>query len=220
MDAILIDVVGTVAPFSLISRLDDDFAQHGLVAIVMAEGTLQQTVDRIKRKHGFSTGWEVYHHVLGQLKAGSLEHDYIALEGLVNAKGNESRGLKSFFYPDTAPALMRWKGTGMRVSVYTDGLPSPAECLFRFSEQGDLTPYVERFFGTDDGRLKTDPDSYRNIADQIRTSPKGIMYVSDTVADLDAAATAGCEVRRIVRPDAKPLPENGYVRIATLTEIC
>jgi enolase-phosphatase E1 len=75
-----------------------------------------------------------------------------------------------------------------------------------------------RFFDTSVGP-KTSADSYRRIAEALGCATNDVLFVSDVVAELDAARTAGCEVLLAVRPGNTPQPDNSYPVVRTFDEI-
>jgi enolase-phosphatase E1 len=79
----------------------------------------------------------------------------------------------------------------------------PAQKLFfAHSEAGDLTPLFSGYFDTTSGG-KREAASYRTIAKAIGRAPNEIVFLSDIVEELDAAAEAGLATRWL-RRDLKP----------------
>jgi enolase-phosphatase E1 len=71
--------------------------------------------------------------------------------------------------------------------------------LFAHSNQGDLTPWIARYFDTEMGPKRA-PESYARIAASLELEPGEIAFVSDVDAELEAAGEAGCRVVMCVRP--------------------
>ena len=77
------------------------------------------------------------------------------------------------------------------------------------SSAGDLTPYLQWYFDTLTG-AKQESASYERIARETGHAPSQILFVSDVVAELDAARGAGMNTALCVRPGNKPQPEHDH----------
>ncbi len=64
---------------------------------------------------------------------------------------------------------------------------------------GDLTPLLNGYFDTTIG-AKAEADSYGRIADHLALPPEEIVFVSDVIAELDAAHEAGLQTVLSLRP--------------------
>jgi enolase-phosphatase E1 len=128
-----------------------------------------------------------------------------SLQGLIWARGYRSGELTSEIFPDVGPALERWRAAGLRVAIYSSGSVLAQRLLFGHTPAGDLTPLFSGFFDTAVGP-KTSADSYRAIALALECAPARLLFVSDVVAELDAAHAAGCRTALAVRPGNPPQP--------------
>lgn len=79
------------------------------------------------------------------------------------------------------------------------------------SPEGDLTPYLSRYFDTATGP-KAAAQSYQSIARELEEFPGKIVFISDVARELDAAA-AGYQVLLSDRPGNHRRPEALYPRI-------
>ena len=61
--------------------------------------------------------------------------------------------------------------------------------------------------------------SYRAIADRVDAAPSDILFVSDVVAELDAAATAGLRTALCVRKAGSSFDPGFHPRIESFDEI-
>ena len=89
-------------------------------------------------------------------------------------------------YPDVLPALERWRGEGIDIAIFSSGSVQAQRSLFRNSVAGDLTRFIRAYFDTTTGP-KREPESYARIAAALERSPSEVLFVSDIVAELDAA---------------------------------
>jgi enolase-phosphatase E1 len=124
------------------------------------------------------------------------------LQGKIWEEGYLSGELKGAVFPDVAPNLRRWHEQDKVVCIYSSGSVLAQKLLFAHTEQGDLTEFIDDFFDTNVGH-KTDPGSYMRIAGLLR-KPSEILFISDVVAELDAAKTAGFQTLLCARPGNHP----------------
>lgn len=134
------------------------------------------------------------------------------IQGRIWEEGYMRGELHSTIFPDVSPALKRWRQQGRITAIYSSGSVLAQQQLFRHTAQGDLTPFIEAYFDTHTGNKKQS-DSYRKIAGNLRLSAKEILFVSDAIAELDAAATAGMMTALCVRPGNPPHPEETAHRV-------
>ena len=98
--------------------------------------------------------------------------------------------LQARVYDDVPPALLRWTGAGKAVAIFSSGSVRAQRMLFAHTQAGDLTPHLSGYFDTTIG-FKTEPESYRRIAASLERAPEEILFVSDVMAELDAARRRG-----------------------------
>jgi enolase-phosphatase E1 len=93
------------------------------------------------------------------------------------------------------------------------------ELLFRYSNFGDLTPRISRYFDTRVG-AKRERASYQAIAAAMGVAGCEILFFSDVVAELDAAREAGCGTRLVVREGNAYVSDlNGHERIESFEDL-
>ncbi|NJD07188.1 MAG: acireductone synthase [Methylococcaceae bacterium] len=122
-----------------------------------------------------------------------------ALQGLMWDEGYRRGDFRGHVYPDAAEYLARWHRAGLKLYVFSSGSVHAQKLLFGHSDFGDLTPLFSGYFDTSTG-AKSDPESYRLIAKEIRLGPDEILFLSDVAAELDAAASAGMATCQLLRP--------------------
>jgi enolase-phosphatase E1 len=138
-----------------------------------------------------------------------------SLQGKIWRAGFESGELKGTLFADVPDAFARWSSFA-RIAIYSSGSVEAQKLLFRYSSYGNLTPLVEGYFDTRTG-AKSESTSYSSIAGQFGVSPNAVLFFSDIVRELDAARTAGCQTRLVMRPGNTPVEEpNGHPAIESL----
>jgi enolase-phosphatase E1 len=144
---------------------------------------------------------EAYRLMDADAKATGLKE----LQGLIWQQGYARGELRSHVYPDVSPALRRWAERGLDVRIFSSGSVAAQRVFFAHTEAGDLLGLLRGHYDTTLGP-KRDPDSYRHIAADMALNPSQILFLSDVVAELDAAAAAGLNTGLAVRPGNAPAP--------------
>src|SRR5690349_7952081 len=132
-----------------------------------------------------------------------------SLQGRIWEMGYEAGELRSSLFADVPPAFARWRDAGRDICIYSSGSRLAQRLLFAHTEAGDLTRFIRDYFDTHVG-AKREPASYRHIAASLDCTPSDIVFVSDVVAELDAARDAGLQTRLSVRPGNPPQPPSPH----------
>jgi 2,3-diketo-5-methylthio-1-phosphopentane phosphatase len=140
------------------------------------------------------------------------------LQGLIWKGGYQSGELRGQVFPDVAPAMRRWHDAQITIAIYSSGSELAQRLLFGTTQDGDLTPFISRFFDTAVGP-KHAAASYQRIADDLGCAPAQVLFVSDVTGELDAARAAGCQVLLAIRPGNPPPPPHQYQAITTLADV-
>ncbi|HET8705244.1 MAG TPA: acireductone synthase, partial [Pseudomonadales bacterium] len=112
------------------------------------------------------------------------------LQGYIWAKGYADGELIGHVYSDAVENLKKWHEQGIRLYVYSSGSVAAQKLIFGHTEYGDLTYLFTDYFDTHIGG-KREPMSYHEIARKIELPASEILFLSDIVFELDAAAAMG-----------------------------
>jgi methionine salvage enolase-phosphatase E1 len=107
--------------------------------------------------------------------------------------------LQSEVFADVPAALERWHEAGLKISIFSSGSVLAQKLLFAHTEAGDLTRYLSDYFDTTVGK-KGEAESYRKIARLMGLEAHEIVFVSDVVAELEAARQSGMKTVLSIRP--------------------
>lgn len=141
-----------------------------------------------------------------------------SIQGKIWAEGYEQGHLHSEVFLDVPPALRRWHASS-RIAIYSSGSVEAQKYLFRFTNAGDLTPLITAYFDTQTG-AKIEPGSYRKIATATATDPADILFISDSVRELDAARAAAIATLLSVRPGNAPIDDpHGHTAIQSFDNL-
>ena len=129
----------------------------------------------------------LYHWLDHDMKITPLK----AFQGWIWDEGFAAGDLTSHFFDDSIPAMRRWKAEGYDLSIFSSGSVNAQRAWFGHSPDGDLLPLFSHHFDTENIGHKRIPESYRKIATTLGVPPAQIVFLSDLVAELDAAREAG-----------------------------
>jgi enolase-phosphatase E1 len=140
------------------------------------------------------------------------------LQGLIWEGGFRSGELRADLFPDVAPALRAWHAAGVELQVYSSGSNHAQKLFFAHTVDGDLTPLLAGHHDTTVGPKKA-AASYAAIAAASGRAPEAILFLSDIVAELDAARAAGLRTALALRPDNPPAPAHDHPVFSSLLEL-
>jgi enolase-phosphatase E1 len=210
MKAILLDIEGTTTPIEFVHQTLFPYARERIGKYVeMHFGALSNEIAQLVDESSHN---ESYTIPLDPTEPGSVSH-YLehlidrdrksrplkSIQGKLWKEGYESGELTSVVFADVPPAFERWQSEGKTVAIYSSGSTLAQQLLFRYTDHGDLTPFISEYFDTTSGG-KREPDSYSKIANSLGFAPAEIVFVSDIPEELTSAADAGMDTALAVRP--------------------
>ncbi len=224
--AIVLDIEGTTTPIAFVHDVLFPFARTGLRSYLHDErhaGDLPEIVSLLRAEHAAdvvigahpppwqdATGEEllasVEAYALWLMDRDRKSPGLKRLQGNIWEIGYRAGKLKGEVFPDTAPAIRRWREAGIDVAIYSSGSVLAQRRLFESTPDGDLTGLITAFFDTAVGP-KTSRDSYERIARALGHEPSQILFISDVTAELAAARAAGFRVLLSERPGNPPQPD-------------
>lgn len=201
--AIVTDIEGTTGSIAFVHEvlfpyarrhLGDFIRQHGNEPVVAEQvDAVRHLADEpeadLERVIAILEGWIDDDRKVTPLKA---------LQGLVWERGYRNGDFTGHVYPDAVDGLKRWHQAGIALYVYSSGSVQAQKLLFGHSDAGDLTPLFTGYFDTTTGP-KREMASYRRIVEVIGEPAESVLFLSDVVAELDAAAEAGLRTVQLVR---------------------
>jgi len=125
-----------------------------------------------------------------------------SLQGKIWKEGYERGDLRAEVFSDVLPAFQRWRKAGAEIAIFSSGSVLAQKMLFAHATAGDLTGHIAAWFDTNIGP-KLDSKSYEKIATQLKLNPCEILFVSDSVDELNAAQSSSMQTCFSVRPGNK-----------------
>lgn len=207
---VLMDVEGTTTSIRFVHDVLFPYAAHNLTNYLERQKENPEVKDVLAEVA--ATVAEEEEKLLSPEEAGAYLSAWIqqdrkhtalkSLQGYMWREGYETGQFQGHIYADVVPSWEQWKAKGIRMGIYSSGSVEAQKLLFGYSEQGDLTPYLEAHFDTHIGH-KREASSYRAIQKALAFPPKAILFLSDVTEELDAARDSGMLTMQIVRPGTK-----------------
>lgn len=227
--AVLLDIEGTTTPIDFVVGTLFPYAAANVDAFLDRQKDdieLKQILDHLQHQHRLDAAgnsgpppWEqtasqvdpqaAANYVRWLITRDSKITPLKTLQGKIWEEGYRRSELKGQVYPDVPVALARWRNQGKRVAIFSSGSVLAQQLLFKNSDAGDLSGYIEAYFDTTAGP-KREPASYRKIAMMMRLAEGQMLFVSDVIAELDAARAAGMTTVQSLRPGISSSPESPH----------
>jgi len=223
---VLLDVEGTTTSISFVYDVLFPFAAEHLDQVCSKgdDPEVAAAIEELRREHGresgadlpdFGEGAEYARHLMARDKKST---GLKMLQGLIWRGGFLAGDLRGHVFADVPDALRAWKQAGVRARVFSSGSVLAQKLLFGHTTAGDLTPCFEGFHDTTTGP-KQEPDSYALIAGAFALPAERILFLSDVVGELDAAARAGLQTGLMVRPGNPPAGPSGHSAYSDFTQL-
>jgi len=229
---ILLDIEGTITPISFVhetlfpyarARTGSFLATHGDAAEVVPDIQMLQDENAADKTQGappVTVGpREARIESLTRYVHWLIDHDrkstgLKSLQGKIWKEGYLDGSLRAPLFVDVLPALERWKRLGLTVAIFSSGSVLAQQLLMAHTQAGNVTQFIDGYFDTNTGP-KTAGDSYRAIAAALRLRTSNLLFISDVVNELDAAAMAGIQAFLCIRPGNPPQPSAGRYQVIT-----
>ena len=139
------------------------------------------------------------------------------LQGFIWEYGFQNGEFQGHLYEDAYRNLQQWQQRNLKLYVFSSGSVQAQKLLFGNSEYGDLTYLFENYFDTNIGNKK-EIAAYKNIAKTINIEPEKLLFLSDVIAELDAASAAGYQTILLARQTISK-PKSNHRTVSSFDEI-
>ena len=233
---ILLDIEGTTSSIRFVYDEMFPFARRELADYLnkyWKSSELAETCEVMARDAGYATcvDWwngaedessqrlivrdEAIRLMDGDVKATGLKQ----LQGLIWRVGFESGEMHAHLFDDVLPALEHWSSIQLDLRVFSSGSVQAQKLFFGHTIYGNVLHFFRGHYDTTIGS-KREPDSYSAIAAEFELPGTDILFLSDVVAELDAAREAGMQTALCVRPGNTEIPEGtNHPRFTSFREI-
>jgi len=216
--AVLTDIEGTTSRIAFVHDVLFPYARTHLPALLAERSAEPEVAAALAEVDRLAPGQDRLAALLGWMDQDAKVTPLKALQGLVWRDGYARGELKGDLYPDVAPCLRAWAATGVRLFVYSSGSVAAQRLIFGHATAGDLTGLFAGFFDTRIG-AKREAGSYARIVGEIGVAPDAVLFLSDVVAELDAAARAGLATCQLVRAEDRTVPSDTHVTAADFHDV-
>lgn len=201
--AIITDIEGTTSRISFVTEVLFPYAARELPAFLQQRASDNAVAIQLAQCRNLMQQPDAsLDAVIAQLQQWITEDKKVtplkALQGMVWQQGYESGAFTGHVYPDVFEALKRWQQQGVKLYVYSSGSVQAQQLLFKYSDFGDMTSLFSGYFDTRIGG-KGEMSSYAAILQHLQLPPKQVLFLSDVVAELDAAAPLGIGTMQLIR---------------------
>ena len=193
--AVVTDIEGTTTSISFVVDVLFPYARERIAQFILDHAQVPEVSSEIAAVRQTINESGASLERVGQILVGWIDQDkkvtpLKTLQGIIWRSGYEDGSLKGHLYPEVAERLRAWKASDVQLSVYSSGSEAAQKLLFGYSDAGDLTPLFDHFFDTRIGG-KREAASYEHIKQMLNLPGEQILFLSDIVQELDAAAAAG-----------------------------
>jgi enolase-phosphatase E1 len=198
--AIITDIEGTTTRIAFVHDVLFPYARQRLPGFLRMHASRADVAHAIAETVTLQPGDDPLATLLGWMDADAKIGPLKSLQGMIWEEGYADGSLTGELYPDVAPMLRRWHTAGLRLFVYSSGSVAAQKLLFRHSVAGNLEGLFSGFFDTGVG-AKREAASYAAIQRALVLPAGEILFLSDVVQELDAAAVSGLRTCQLVRKE-------------------
>jgi enolase-phosphatase E1 len=222
---ILLDIEGTTTPISFVHEVLFPFARSRVRAYLAAHFDSAETISdlaRLRDEHALDAQEDREPPALVDGPRDAIIDSFVAYVLWLMDRDRKAPGLKSLqgriweqgyldgsltapLFADVLPAIENARRVGLKIAIFSSGSVFAQRLLFAHTDAGDLNEFIDEYFDTTTGP-KTASDSYRKIADALALESTEVLFISDMIAELDAAHAAGMQTLLCVRPGNYPQP--------------
>ena len=212
MTTILTDIEGTTSSISFVKDVLFPYARRALPRFVHEHGheaEVRRWLDQVALENGgLCQDAMIVETLQGWIDEDRKHTALKALQGMIWEAGYASADFTAPVYPDAVDALRGWHEAGHALAVYSSGSVPAQKLLFAHTDAGDLTGLFSAWFDTTVGG-KREAGSYARIVRELGVAASQVMFLSDVVAELDAAREAGLGTVLVDRDTDYPQPRTG-----------
>jgi enolase-phosphatase E1 len=238
ISAILLDIEGTTTPVDFVHTTLFSFARRHMAQFLQrhwAEDATQADIAGLMELHGGELArgtrippWTADSPESGQAAALAyinwlMDHDVKctplkSLQGRIWLDGYKCGELRAEIFTDVPDAFSRWSRQNRSVLIFSSGSVLAQKALFENTTCGDLSHFLMGYFDTTTGS-KIQAQSYRKISSLLSRPPAEIIFISDTLSELDAAGEAGMQTVQCVRNSSPVRTASPHPAVSTLNDI-
>ena len=203
--AVLLDIEGTISPICFVRDVLFGYSRAHLARFLAVRGSDPAVAAILDQASLLAGGGDPVAALEAWQARDEKAPPLKKIQGLIWDEGYRSGAFRSPIFSDALAALRRWKAAGIPLFIYSSGSVQAQLQFFEFNEAGDLRALFSGHYDTDIGS-KIEAASYTRIASQIDAPLQSVVFLSDNLAELEAARSAGLKVVHVVKDGADPAP--------------
>ena len=200
--AIVTDIEGTTSSISFVKEVLFPYARANLADFVHLHADtppVNALLDEVFQVVGQKLSTEsIITQLIDWIDQDEKVTPLKSLQGLIWQTGYQQGDFHAHVYLDAVENLKKWHYHGLALYIYSSGSVAAQKLLFAHTEFGDLTPLFSGYFDTHIGGKK-EVASYQYIAEHIGLPAEQILFLSDSIEELDAAKVAGFSTIQLLR---------------------
>lgn len=213
--ALLTDIEGTTSSIAFVKDVLFPYARNYIAGFVKkraADPEVRSLLDEVIVEAGKPlTDDEIIRQLIAWIDEDRKVASLKALQGMIWETGYRQGDFTGHIYGDAVDKLREWHDGGVRLHVFSSGSVHAQKLIFGYSSAGDLTPLFSGYFDTRIG-AKREAGSYRKITRSIGLPVDEILFLSDSIEELDAARAAGLHTVQLDREGNRPPGDHRQVR--------
>lgn len=205
--AVVTDIEGTTSNIEFVHQVLFPYSKEHLPAFVTAHWTdleIRPYLAQVEQEVGSTEPDAVIGKLLQWVEQDVKATPLKALQGKIWKQAFEEKLFTSHVYADAYTHIKGWYEGGIPVYVFSSGSVDAQIGIFGHTVEGDMTPFLRGYFDTEIG-AKREPGAYRHIIESTACEAGAVLFLSDVVQELDAAAEVGMQTCLLIRGDS---PDN------------
>ncbi|MBM3452943.1 MAG: acireductone synthase [Bacteroidetes bacterium] len=208
---VLMDIEGTTTSISFVYEVLFPYFLNNIQRLERVKNIKQvrQAFDQVKEivKNEENLELNSDQEIINKLLVWSKEDKKVTplktVQGVLWQSGYKNGEIVGHVYPEVPSKFMEWKNKGLRMGIFSSGSVAAQKLLFGYTSLGDLNRYLEYYFDTNTGS-KQDKRTYIEISRKINFEPHYILFLSDSIPELQAAEKAGFQTIQLTRLGTEP----------------
>jgi 2,3-diketo-5-methylthio-1-phosphopentane phosphatase len=231
VDVIVLDIEGTTTPISFVHDVLFPYARDAFPDFLEGrwdDPLVQSDIALLKEQHqhdseegiaglpslSISSEEEAYREELLGYVRWLMTNDrkvtgLKALQGKIWQEGYQKGELLGQVFDDVPGVFKQLHEAHRPMYIYSSGSVQAQKLLFGQTASGDLLPYLCGHFDTKIGSKK-EAESYQRIAEEIGVMPERLLFLTDILAEAEAARGAGWQAVLMDRPGNHPQPAHDF----------
>lgn len=209
--AVILDIEGTVAPISFVKEILFPYFLNEIPSILsnlkypisttISNDPITQIVSNFPLET-IQSQESLLDHITSLVNKDIKDSTLKSLQGYIWQKGYEDGALKAPVYDDAINAIKEWSKE-KKVYIYSSGSVKAQKLLFGYvdvkGKSVDLNGYLSGYFDITTSGFKYEKSSYEAITKDIGIDANYLIFLSDNVAEVNAAIDAGLNSVVVIR---------------------